>query len=404
MSTQLNEVEDKKKYYINSQNLIWSVIALVTLLKLSLACSAENVLYKSTDFDVHRNWMSITRHLPVREWYFDDYDGKTVHTLDYPPLFAWFEYSIANFPLMDYLLENGYLDERCLDRLGDDDNETSHSCVVFQRLTVVLGDIVFLLGAYVASKNVSFVMHPDDHVAATKVNITVLLLLVTNAGLIILDHIHFQYNGMMLGLLLASIGFMIEGKVIPSALFYCLLISMKHLYITLGPLYFIFLLRSHCFDWIKVTGRSKYVRSFNIVNFAHLGAFTLSVLVFPFLPFLAADNSMQQLIQIKSRLFPFARGLCHDYWAGNIWALYLFIDKILRFVSRKLPFVEVQLPDVSPFSCAIILFIGLLPGIVCAWIHASKGKRIVDKEMLFVNAVVSRCVLYHRYTLKPNFS
>ena len=60
--------------------------------------------YRSTDFEVHRHWKAVTRHLPLADWYFEDQHVKTFHTLDYPPGFAWFEYALANNPITEWLL------------------------------------------------------------------------------------------------------------------------------------------------------------------------------------------------------------------------------------------------------------------------------------------------------------
>lgn len=295
--------------------------------------------YRSTDFDVHRNWKALTRHLPLEEWYFDDVNGTTVHTLDYPPVFAYFESFWSNNIITSYLLGNAVLDERCLALLPDSDNGVDMPCVVFMRTTVILSDFLLWWGAWVASTSMT------ENVSAQT---TTFLLIVLNPGLLWLDHVHFQYNGMLLGILLASLGYLLKPtttyNVGVAAVLYTLLISMKHLYISLGPIYLVYLLRHYCF-----TNDNK----FQIPRFIYLGVLTISTLLLCFLPFLNGHQSQQML----ARLFPFGRGLCHDYPAANVWSLYMVADKVVNALLAK------SLPEVTPLATAVLLLLSMLPGL-----------------------------------------
>ncbi|KAL7447076.1 hypothetical protein ACHAXM_010747 [Skeletonema potamos] len=369
--------------------------------------------YRSTDFDVHRNWLAITHHLPLSEWYFDDVDGGTVHTLDYPPLFAFFESFLSNNYVTVALLRSGWLDERCLSLLPDVDNEPSDRCIKFHRCTVILIDAVLFIGAYVASTSMGRVLRDNNNRPYN--TLLTFLLIVTNPGLIMLDHVHFQYNGMLLGILLCSIACMIRGThhtmdvgttkqlseekretktcqshqlwELGGAATFAALLAMKHLYLTLAPLYVFYLLRHHCFFVKKKISYKNYKDRkethqgdmkfhFSWKRFILLAGVTLICFLGPFIPFLMQSNPIEQLEQILKRLFPFGRGLVHDYWAANVWALFLFVSRVATFVFRRTPIPDdirtlvepfIPFPEPSPVLVAMILLTGLVPTTVYAW-------------------------------------
>mmetsp|Transcript_26925 Transcript_26925/g.45820 ORF Transcript_26925/g.45820 Transcript_26925/m.45820 type:complete len:584 (-) Transcript_26925:829-2580(-) len=395
--------------------------------------------YRSTDFDVHRNWLAITHHLPLSEWYFDDVDGGTVHTLDYPPLFAFFESFLSNNYITKALLCNGWLDERCLELLPDVDNEPSDNCIKFHRCTVILSDIVLFIGAYLASTSIGKVLRDSNRPHNT---LLTFLLIVTNPGLIMLDHVHFQYNGMMLGILLCSIACMIRGTnhtmendtteqlgeeksetktcqshqlwELGGAATFAALLAMKHLYLTLAPLYLFYLLRHHCFIVKKEISYKNYNNRkekhqgemkfcFSWKRFVILAVVTLVCFVGPFIPFLMQSNPIGQLEQMLKRLFPFGRGLVHDYWAANVWALYLFASRVATVAFRRIPIHDdirslvqpfISFPEPTPGLVAIILLFGLVPTMIYAWkVGASSLKRWWQLNsfipaMFFVHGVV----------------
>ncbi|KAL3800137.1 hypothetical protein HJC23_001058 [Cyclotella cryptica] len=374
---------------------ILPILLLITAVKFLLIPS-----YFSTDFDVHRNWLAITRHLPLSSWYFEDLQGRTVHTLDYPPGFAWFEYFLSNNFVTTSLVGSGWLDDKCLDLLPDDDNVPSERCVTFQRCTVILSDVILFFGAYFVARSTN--LNVPKGVDVEEASALTFLLIATNPGLIVLDHIHFQYNGMLLGLLLCSVACIIRGAPkdttavqvknsnerraasnqmweLSGAALFALLLAMKHLYVTLAPLFFVHLLRHHCF--VAKKGReeesSSAVLHFSFTRFVLLAAVTLVCLLGPFLPFFVQQNAWGQIEQILKRLFPFGRGLVHDYWAANVWALYLFAGRVSSYIIR-MPFVPER----------------LAPALICAWKAAGAELGCQLKGSLKVNPWAGSFFMY----------
>ena len=116
-----------------------------------------------------------------------------------------------------------------------------------------------------------------------------------------------------------------ESSRLAGGTLFAVLLCFKHIYLYIAPAYFIFLLRVYCLE-------SKNPLRPRFQHCLFLGVSILSVFAVALGPFAA----MGQLEQLKNRLFPFARGLCHAYWAPNVWAMYSFLDRVLIVLAPYL--------------------------------------------------------------------
>lgn len=147
------------------------------------------------------------------------------------------------------------------------------------------------------------------------------LSILLSPGLLIIDHIHFQYNGLLYGILIWSLVLARQrSTLLMSGLLFAGLLCLKHIYLYLAPAYFVYLLRVYCLS-------QKSIVRVRVGNSIKLAAGISLIFGAAFGPFVYWGQ-MQQLL---SRLFPFSRGLCHAYWAPNIWAIYSFTDRVLIY-------------------------------------------------------------------------
>ncbi|KAK3691195.1 glycosyl transferase [Vermiconidia calcicola] len=209
--------------------------------------------------------------------------------------------------------------------------------IYFQRATVLLSESVLIYALYMY-ENVSndarlqltfysFVQSspPSSKKQSHAAAVSILL----SPGLLIIDHIHFQYNGFLYGILILSIVLARqESGLLASGVLFAALLCFKHIYLYLAPAYFVYLLRVYCLG-------PRSIFDIRILNCVRLAAGIGIVAALAFGPFVYYE----QIPQLMSRLFPFSRGLCHAYWAPNVWAMYSFTDRVLILFAPylKLP-------------------------------------------------------------------
>lgn len=239
-----------------------------------LTCSFLKILtvhlYHSTDFEVHRHWLAITSHLPRNSWYFD---ASSEHTLDYPPLFAFGQYILGLFITKVFSQFD-----------SDITTLTQHDyksipTLYFQHLTVILTDLLLFVAilrciqilfrsnstsptssSSTATKTTSqqqnqpqsIFQQQSQQLQTTQSRIkliTLISIIFFSPALFLVDHIHFQYNGFLLGLLLLSISFHLEQRHYTGALLFTFLLWFKHIFAYSIPGYTLYLLFTFVYDY-----------------------------------------------------------------------------------------------------------------------------------------------------------
>ncbi|XP_033109039.1 probable dolichyl pyrophosphate Glc1Man9GlcNAc2 alpha-1,3-glucosyltransferase [Anneissia japonica] len=265
-------------------------------------------------------------------------------------------------------------------------NYDSQMTILFQRLSVIFTDAVFIYAIKEYCSQLSKSGPKEITSVLVQPTFALTFFLLWNFGLLVVDHIHFQYNGFLTGILLLSITRICQNRNLEGGFWFAVLLNFKHIYLYIAPAYFIYLLRCYCFTRSKPDGRVVW-SSLSLVRLIILGLVVISVFALSFGPFIY----MGQLPQVVSRLFPFKRGLCHAYWAPNFWALYNFLDKALTIIGTKIGILSVEaisqnaamtgglvqefqhtvLPSVPPLATFILTAVSVLPSLWHQWRHPS---------------------------------
>ncbi|KAL1879932.1 hypothetical protein VTK73DRAFT_6628 [Phialemonium thermophilum] len=297
------------------------------------------------DYEAQRHWMEITTHLPISQWYFHDLQWWG---LDYPPLTAYHSWLCGKI---------GSLVNPSWFELYSSRGSEDPTLKIFMRATVIVSEyLVFIPATVVFLRRFSRLSG-----AAFWPSQVALVAVLMQPATILVDHVHFQYNTVMLGLVLESMSSMLANRYLWASVFFVAALGFKQMALYYAASVFSYLLGSCLFPRINAS-RLAGIAAVTVISFAILLLPILAGTYYdvargidprpdldgprpplPLFPqlgkYLDGESFyyplVEQVLQMVHRIFPFARGLFEDKVA-NFWCALNVVVKLKKFPSEML--------------------------------------------------------------------
>lgn len=300
------------------------------------------------DYEAQRHWQEITFNLPYKEWYSNSTRNDLQYWgLDYPPLTAYHSLLlgyVANKTNPDFVA------------LGRSRGFESDEHKFFMRLSVVVADILIYIPAifYFASK-LRENSKPKTNVFQLDDGNLILISMIIYPGLILIDHGHFQYNCVSLGLFVAAVTLILNERVLLASGFFTLALNYKQMELYHALPFFFYILGSN------VSFKRRSIGLKNLFKVAFVVLATFAIVWSPFL------NDVETLRDVVHRLFPFSRGIFEDKVA-NVWCAVNVVYKL-----RK-AFGDLELAKI----CLVATLVSVLPSNLDLFFRPRKEKLVIS--------------------------
>ncbi|KAL7567939.1 hypothetical protein ACA910_019650 [Epithemia clementina (nom. ined.)] len=326
------------------------------------------------DFEAQRHWMEITWNLPISEWYTHDLE---YWGLDYPPLSAFQSWLCG---ALSHMLAGPETVALHTSRYGALEGHPTHKA--FMRATVLALDLVFYATAVYYISMTTMTTTSSSSVLPGYVSLVTALL---QPALLLIDHGHFQYNTVALGLALWSFALAsttsttssnstskstttspaptqqpLSWNDIAACVSFVCALSFKQMTLYYAPAIFAYLLGKCC----SGTNFTSFVRRFVCYGLTVIATFV--VIWWPFLTTWyvvveeedsgRAHGNRWLLWQVLHRIFPLHRGLFEDKVA-NVW--FVLSLRPLRLTER-IPQVYQPLAALALTLCLMLPACGCL--------------------------------------------
>ncbi|KAG9510323.1 Dolichyl pyrophosphate Man9GlcNAc2 alpha-1,3-glucosyltransferase, partial [Fragariocoptes setiger] len=275
------------------------------------------------DYEAQRHWMEITINFKPTEWYKNSTDNDLQYWgLDYPPLTA---YHMLFSGVVSNLFNASWTE------LHHSRGMDSYEHKLFMRSTVLISDLMSFMPAVIyyfsqtsSQSSVVKLNHqqqqptPDHSVN----NFLFTIFALIYPAQILIDHGHFQYNCVFMGLVIWAVILVGRQRYLSASLIFSLALNYKQMSLYYSLSFFWYLL--------SVTIRRRPI-SRAIFQLATISLTVLITFIICWSPFLDNPNTA---LQVLKRLFPFDRGLFEDKVA-NIWCSLSVVFKFKQIYSLE---------------------------------------------------------------------
>ncbi|XP_048505922.1 probable dolichyl pyrophosphate Man9GlcNAc2 alpha-1,3-glucosyltransferase [Athalia rosae] len=307
------------------------------------------------DYEAQRHWQEITFNLPPEEWYTNTTNNDLQYWgLDYPPLTAYHSMMIG--------LAASRINPEFI-RLGYSRGYESDEHKFFMRLSVILVDIIVYIPAVfffvykLKIKNMNDTHNNYQRVFGLEKQDFVLISILIYPGLILIDHGHFQYNCLSLGLFIAAVTAILQNRTLIASCLFTLALNYKQMELYHSLPFFFYILG----DIINHKNQSVTSKFLKLINVGLVVLLTFAIIWSPFF------MNVNVLRNVIIRLFPLNRGIFEDKVA-NLWCAINVVYK-LRDTFSNLALAKI---------CLVTTLVALIPTNVHLFFRPTNRKFILS--------------------------
>ncbi|XP_017797847.1 PREDICTED: dolichyl pyrophosphate Man9GlcNAc2 alpha-1,3-glucosyltransferase, partial [Habropoda laboriosa] len=305
------------------------------------------------DYEAQRHWQEITLNIPIEKWYTNTTDNDLQYWgLDYPPLTAYHSFVLG---VIANKINSSYV------KLHESRGLSSEGHKYFMRLSVLCVDILVYVPSilyFMLTNRISENFKTEEvcifGLKRKHINIVIILIY---PGLILIDHGHFQYNSLSLGLFVSAVTFMLQDSFITGSILFTAALSYKQMELYHALPIFFYILGKH------LPARKQF-SSFNLLMLLCISITVILTFFIIWLPFL---KDAETFINVIFRLFPVARGVFEDKVA-NIWCTLNVVYKLQNAFANK------ELAKI----CLAVTTLAVLPSCINLYLNPQKGRFIIS--------------------------